>query len=197
MIEYIKGEIAELTPAFVVVDANGVGYGMGISVNTYTALQGQKEGKLYVYEAIREDSHDLFGFASKREREMFLLLITVNGIGSNTARMILSEMTVDELCTVIAQGDEKMLKRIKGIGPRSAARIIVELQDKAAELSYQTVPVNAQAAVNQKVVSEAVSALTMLGFASAPTHKVVNEIVKEQPDITVEQVIKRALTLIK
>lgn len=197
MIEYIKGEIAELTPAFVVVDANGVGYGMGISVNTYTALQGQKEGKLYVYEAIREDSHDLFGFASKREREMFLLLITVNGIGSNTARMILSEMTVDELCTVIAQGDEKMLKRIKGIGPRSAARIIVELQDKAAELSYQTVPVNAPAAVNQKVVSEAVSALTMLGFASAPTHKAVNEIVKEQPDITVEQVIKRALTLIK
>ena len=197
MIEYIKGEIAELTPAFVVVDANGVGYGMGISVNTYTALQEQKEGKLYVYEAIREDSHDLFGFASKREREMFLLLITVNGIGSNTARMILSEMTVDELCTVIAQGDEKMLKRIKGIGPRSAARIIVELQDKAAELSYQTVPVNAPAAVNQKVVSEAVSALTMLGFASAPTHKVVNEIVKEQPDITVEQVIKRALTLIK
>ncbi|MDO5447859.1 MAG: Holliday junction branch migration protein RuvA [Prevotellaceae bacterium] len=200
MIEYIKGEIAELTPAFVVVDACGVGYGLGISVNTYSALQGKTEGKVYVYESIREDSHDLFGFATKSERELFLLLITVNGIGSNTARMILSEMTVDELCAVIAQGDERLLKRIKGIGPRTAARIIVELQDKVAELSYGTaanVTGTVAPVANQKVVSEAVSALTMLGFASAPTHKVVNEIVKEQPDITVEQLIKRALTMIK
>ena len=199
MIEYIKGEIAELTPAFVVIDACGVGYGLGISVNTYTALQGKNEAKVYVYESIREDCHDLFGFATKEEREVFLLLITVNGIGSNTARMILSEMTVDELCAVIAQGDERMLKRIKGIGPRTAARIIVELQDKVAELAYQPATgtqISAPAA-NQKVVNEAVSALTMLGFASGPTHKVVNEIVKEIPDITVEQLIKRALTMIK
>lgn len=197
MIEYIRGEIAELTPAFVVVDACGVGYGLGISVNTYSALQGKKEGKVYVYEAIREDSHDLFGFATKREREVFLLLITVNGIGSNTARMILSEMTVDELCSVIASGDEKMLKRIKGIGPRSAARIIVELQDKVAELALEGAEIGMPTQSNQKVVNEAVSALTMLGFASAPTHKVVNELAKENPDITVEQLIKRALTLIK
>lgn len=198
MIDFIRGEIAELTPAYVVIDANGVGYGLSISVNTYSAIQGQKDVKLYVYEAIREDAYDLYGFLSKREREVFLMLITVNGIGANTARMILSEMTLDELCGVIAAGNEKMLKRIKGIGPRSAARIIVELSDKFNELEFmgagmtQNVP-----NVNMEVVNEAVSALTMLGFAAGPTHKVVNEIVKDNPDISVEQLIKRALTMIK
>lgn len=204
MIEYIKGEIAELTPAYAVVDANGVGYGLGISVNTYSAIQGKKEVKLYVYEAIREDAHELFGFATKREREVFLMLITVNGIGANTARMILSEMTLEELCSVIANGDERMLKRIKGIGPRSAARIIVELQDKFNELEFigtianQSSAANSQiSAASMEVAKEATSALTMLGFAAGPTHKVVNEIVKDNPDITVEQLIKRALTMIK
>lgn len=198
MIDFIRGEIAELTPAYVVIDANGVGYGLSISVNTYSAIQGQKEVKLYVYEAIREDAYDLYGFLSKREREVFLMLITVNGIGANTARMILSEMTLDELCGVIAAGNDKMLKRIKGIGPKSAARIIVELSDKFNELEFmgagmtQNVP-----NVNMEVVNEAVSALTMLGFAAGPTHKVVNEIVKDNPDISVEQLIKRALTMIK
>lgn len=198
MIDFIRGEIAELTPAYVVIDANGVGYGLSISVNTYSAIQGQKDVKLYVYEAIREDAYDLYGFLSKREREVFLMLITVNGIGANTARMILSEMTLDELCGVIAAGNDKMLKRIKGIGPKSAARIIVELSDKFNELEFmgagmtQNVP-----NVNMEVVNEAVSALTMLGFAAGPTHKVVNEIVKDNPDISVEQLIKRALTMIK
>lgn len=198
MIDFIRGEIAELTPAYVVIDANGVGYGLSISVNTYSAIQGQRDVKLYVYEAIREDAYDLYGFLSKREREVFLMLITVNGIGANTARMILSEMTLDELCGVIAAGNDKMLKRIKGIGPKSAARIIVELSDKFNELEFmgagmtQNVP-----NVNMEVVNEAVSALTMLGFAAGPTHKVVNEIVKDNPDISVEQLIKRALTMIK
>ena len=200
MIEYIKGEIAELTPAYAVIDVHGVGYGMSITINTYTALQaleGKESAKLYAYESIREDAHELFGFMSKKERDVFLLLITVNGIGANTARMILSEMTVDELCSVIASGNEKMLKRIKGIGPRSAARIIVELQDKMAELSMSMPQSGTVAVANQEVVNEAVSALTMLGFAAGPTHKVVNEIVKEQPDITVEKIIKKALTMIK
>lgn len=198
MIDFIKGEIAELTPAYAVIDANGVGYGLGISVNTYSAIQGQKDVKLYVYEAIREDAHDLYGFLSKKEREVFLMLITVSGIGANTARMILSEMTLDELCSVIATGNEKMLKRIKGIGPRSAARIIVELSDKFNELEYMgsNIPQNVSTA-NMEVVNEAVSALTMLGFAAGPTHKVVNEIVKDNADISVEQLIKRALTMIK
>lgn len=201
MIEYIKGEIAELTPAYAVIDTQGIGYGLGISVNTYSAIQGQKETKLFVYEVIREDTHELYGFATKKEREIFLMLITVNGIGANTARMILSEMTLDELCSVIANGDERMLKRIKGIGPRSAARIIVELQDKFNELEFmgtasgKSLPLGADG--GGQVAKEAISALTMLGFAAGPTHKVVNEIIKEYPDITVEQLIKRALTMIK
>lgn len=198
MIDFIRGEIAELTPAYVVIDANGVGYGLSISVNTYSAIQGQKDVKLYVYEAIREDAYDLYGFLSKREREVFLMLITVNGIGANTARMILSEMTLDELCGVIAAGNDKMLKRIKGIGPKSAARIIVELSDKFNELEFMGAGMTQNASsVNMEVVNEAVSALTMLGFAAGPTHKVVNEIVKDNPDISVEQLIKRALTMIK
>lgn len=198
MIDFIRGEIAELTPAYVVIDANGVGYGLSISVNTYSAIQGQKDVKLYVYEAIREDAYDLYGFLSKREREVFLMLITVNGIGANTARMILSEMTLDELCGVIAAGNDKMLKRIKGIGPKSAARIIVELSDKFNELEFMGAgAVQNASSVNMEVVNEAVSALTMLGFAAGPTHKVVNEIVKDNPDISVEQLIKRALTMIK
>ncbi len=198
MIDFIRGEIAELTPAYVVIDANGVGYGLSISVNTYSAIQGQKEAKLYVYEAIREDAYDLYGFLSKREREVFLMLITVNGIGANTARMILSEMTLDELCGVIAAGNDKMLKRIKGIGPKSAARIIVELSDKFNELEFMGAGMAQNTSnVNMEVVNEAVSALTMLGFAAGPTHKVVNEIVKDNPDISVEQLIKRALTMIK
>ncbi len=198
MVDFIRGEIAELTPAYVVIDANGVGYGLSISVNTYSAIHGQKDVKLYVYEAIREDAYDLYGFLSKREREVFLMLITVNGIGANTARMILSEMTLDELCGVIAAGNDKMLKRIKGIGPKSAARIIVELSDKFNELEFMGAGMAQNASnVNMEVVNEAVSALTMLGFAAGPTHKVVNEIVKDNPDISVEQLIKRALTMIK
>ncbi len=199
MIEYVKGELVELSPAFAVVDVNGMGYRVNITVNTYTALQvverdSQKVVKLYIYESIREDAHELFGFSNKKEREVFLLLLTVNGIGANTARMILSEMTVDELSALIAAGDDKMLKRIKGIGPRSAARIIVELQDKFVGLQASVgvgIPVvNANA-------GEAISALTMLGFTANASNRAVQQILKDTPDASVEEIIKRALVMIK
>ena len=205
MIEYVKGEIAELTPAYAVIDVHGVGYGLNISLNTYSAIQGKTEARLWVYEAIREDAYVLFGFGTKEERDMFLLLITVSGVGPNTARVILSELTVAELCNVIATGNERILKGVKGIGLKTAQRIIVDLKDKipqelgTQEFRSSEVQTNApQMSAGQKQVrDEAVGALTMLGFAPAPTQKVVNALLKEHPDLAVEQVVKMALKQIK
>lgn len=201
MIEYIKGELADVTPAYAVIEAHGVGYGLNISLNTYSAIQGKKEVRLWAYEAIREDAYVLFGFATRQEREMFMLLITVSGVGANTARMILSSMTVAELCNVISTGNEKLLKGVKGIGLRTAQRIIVDLKDKIVTSGIaQELPSNAgQSAplVNNSVKDEAVGALTMLGFAPAPSQKVVVAILQQQPDLPVEQVVKLALKQIK
>ena len=201
MIEYIKGELTEVTPAYAVVEAHGVGYGLNISLNTYSGIQNKKEVKLYAFESIREDAHVLFGFASKQEREMFLLLITVSGVGANTARMILSAMSAAELCNVISTGNEKMLKTVKGIGLRTAQRIIVDLKDKIATSAIaEEMPVGIvvqAAAVNNEVRDEAIGALTMLGFAPAPSAKVVSAILTDNPQLPVEQVVKLALKQIK
>ena len=205
MIEYVKGEIVEITPAYAVIDVHGVGYGLNISLNTFSAIQGKNEARLWVYEAIREDAYVLFGFGTKEERDMFLLLITVSGVGANTARVILSELTVAELCNVIATGNERILKGVKGIGLKTAQRIIVDLKDKIPqELGVQEFrSTGAQTNVPQinaaqkQVRDEAVGALTMLGFSPAPTQKVVNAILKEHPDAPVEQVVKMALKQIK
>ncbi len=200
MIEYIKGELTELSPALATVEAAGVGYGLSISLNTFSAIQGKKEVKLYVYESIREDAYMLYGFVSKKEREMFELLITVSGVGANTARMMLSSMSVSELCSAISRGDERLIKGIKGIGKMTAQRIIVDLRDKIVALGIaDEIPAggSVEAPVNNAVKDEAVSALTMLGFAPAPTQKVVLAILKEQPDLPVEQVVKLALKQIK
>ena len=205
MIEYVKGVIVEIAPAYAVIDVHGVGYGLNISLNTFSAIQGKSEARLWVYEAIREDAYVLFGFGTKEERDMFLLLITVSGVGANTARVILSELTVAELCNVIATGNERILKGVKGIGLKTAQRIIVDLKDKIPqELGVQefrstgtqtSVPqINA---AQKQVRDEAVGALTMLGFSPAPTQKVVNAILKEHPDAPVEQVVKMALKQIK
>lgn len=200
MIEYIKGELTELTPAFATVEAAGVGYGLNISLSTYSAIQGKKEVKLYVYEAIREDAYMLYGFVSKKEREMFQLLITVSGVGTNTARMMLSSMSPAELCNCISTNNERMIKSVKGIGLKTAQRIIVDLRDKIVALGIaDEIPAGGtmQAPVNNAVKDEAVSALTMLGFAPAPSQKVVVQILQEQPDAPVEVVVKLALKQIK
>ena len=200
MIEYIKGELTELTPALATVEAAGVGYGLNISLNTYSAIQGKKDVKLYVYESIREDAHVLYGFVSKKEREMFELLISVSGVGPNTARMMLSSISVAELCNAISTGNERLVKGIKGIGKMTAQRIIVDLRDKIVALGIaDEIPAGGTMAapVNNAVKDEAVSALTMLGFAPAPTQKVVVAILTEQPDLPVEQVVKLALKQIK
>lgn len=196
MIEYIKGKLDEATPALAVVDCNGVGYGINISLNTYSAIQGKKDIKLYIYEAIREDAYVLYGFATKEERELFLLLISVSGIGGNTARMILSALSPSELCNVISSGNEKLLKTVKGIGLRTAQRIIVDLKDKITTVNMPVaggMGTSAIATANSEIYEEAVAALTMLGFAAAPSQKVTNAILQEEPDAPVERVIKLAL----
>jgi Holliday junction DNA helicase RuvA len=195
MIEYIRGELVEITPALAVIDCNGVGYGIHISLNTYSAIQGKKSVKLYIYEAIREDAHVLFGFSTKQERELFLLLISVSGIGGNTARMILSALSPAELCNVISSGNEKLLKGVKGIGLKTAQRIIVDLKDKIATTGGETVSGSTAtlSPAHSEVYDEAIAALTMLGFAQAPSQKVVTAILKEEPELTVEKVIKLAL----
>lgn len=204
MIEYIKGELTDLTPTMAVIETAGVGYGLNISLNTYTAIQGKSETKLYVHEVLvaggRDDSFTLYGFASKQERELYRLLITVSGVGANTARMILSSMSPRELCTVISTANEKMLKGVKGIGLKTAQRIIIDLKDKIVTMGIaDELPANGGQVdmVNNDVKEEAVSALTMLGFSPAPSAKVVVDILKAQPDLKVEQVIKLALKQIK
>ncbi len=194
MIEYVKGEIAELSPAMAIIDCNGLGYAVNISLNTYSAIQGKNTCKLYIYEAIREDAHVLYGFANKQERELFLLLISVSGIGGNTARMILSALSPAELITVISTENANLLKTVKGIGLKTAQRVIVDLKDKIKIAGVASETVGSIATLmNNEVQEEAVAALTMLGFAAAPSQKVVMAILKEEPEATVEKVIKLAL----
>lgn len=195
MIEYIKGELTEIMPAMAVIECNGLGYGINVSLNTYSAIQGKKEVKLYIYESIREDAYILYGFATKQERELFLLLISVSGIGGNTARMILSALTPSELCNVISSGNDKLLKTVKGIGLKTAQRIIVDLKDKISTTDIGTSTTSAPISItaNNEIYEEAIAALTMLGFAQAPSQKVVAAILKEEPEAAVEKVIKLAL----
>ena len=204
MIDYIKGELAELTPAQAVVEAYGVGYALNISLNTYEAIQGKENVKLFVHEALvtggRDDSYTFYGFASKQERDLYRLLITVSGVGANTARMILSSASPSELGNAISTSNERVLKSVKGIGLKTAQRIIVDLKDKILSLGIaqevaagtatdSTIPVD--------VRDEAVAALTMLGFSPAPTAKVVTAILTDDATLPVEQVVKLALKQIK
>ena len=186
MIEYIRGGLAELSPATAVIDCNGLGYAVNISLNTYAAIQGKKECKLYIYEAIREDAYVLYGFADKQERELFLLLISVSGIGGNTARMILSALSPAELVNVISTENANLLKTVKGIGDK------IKIGTASAGSTIGSLG-GMLSAANAQVQEEAIAALTMLGFAQAPSQKVVLAILKEEPDAPVEQVIKLAL----
>ena len=200
MIEYIRGILDELTPAQATIEAHGVGYLLNISLNTYTALQGKSEARLFVYESIREDAWTLFGFATKQERELFLMLISVSGVGGNTARTMLSSFTTAELAGLIMDGNERMLKTIKGLGAKTAQRIIVELHDKVVSLGIAASPTSGSndttPALNSEVYNEACEALKMLGFPPAPVAKTVKAILKDEPAAPVEKVIKLALKML-
>lgn len=201
MIEYIRGILDELTPTQATLEAHGVGYLLNISLNTYTALQGKSEARLFVYESIREDAWTLFGFATKQERELFLMLISVSGVGGNTARTMLSSFSAPELAGLIMDGNEKMLKTVKGLGAKTAQRIIVELHDKVVTLGIETATPSgdgnaAPSVQNSEVYNEAFEALKMLGFPPAPVAKTVKAILKDEPTAPVEKVIKLALKML-
>lgn len=197
MIEYIKGEIVELTPARMVIECGGIGYELNISLNTYTFYNGKTDGKIYVYEVIREDAHILFGFAGTEERELFLMLTSVSGVGPNTARMILSSLSPAELVRVISDKDETALTAVKGIGMKTAQRILVDLRNKVKPIEGLVAGGGGIAAVaGGAVAGEAVAALVMLGFQKAASQKAVNTILKGSPALAVEQVIKTALRML-
>jgi Holliday junction DNA helicase RuvA len=190
MIDYITGRIEELTPAFIVVDNGGIGYFASISLSTYSRLEGKTECRLLVHEVIREDSHQLFGFSDKDERDMFRLLITVSGVGANTARMMLSSLTHDELEKAILGSDVNTLKGIKGIGLKTAQRIIVDLKDK---IGKHTGTGEIFAFTDNTRREEALSALVMLGFGKSAVLKALDGIIRQEKNLTVEDLIKRAL----
>lgn len=195
MLEYIKGRIAELTPAYAVIDNMGLGYMLNISLSAYNKLQaelGDMEVKMYVYEVIREDSHMLYGFVDKKERELFLLLISVSGVGPNTARMILSSLTPEDLEEVIVSGNDRLLKSVKGVGGKTAQRIIVDLKDKIKPGDSTLVSMVGQAG---QVMDEALSALVMLGFSQQMSQKALQKVFKEDPAASLEAAIKKALKL--
>ncbi|MCR4614171.1 MAG: Holliday junction branch migration protein RuvA [Bacteroidaceae bacterium] len=200
MIEYVKGRLDDLTPATATVECHGVGYLLNISLNTFSSIQGKEEVRLYVFEAIREDAYVLFGFSTKEERSLFQQLISVSGIGGNTARMILSAYSPAELCDIILNGNDKLLKTVKGLGAKTAQRIIVELRDKVTQLGIS--PTSAAAsddgapAINQQVHDDAVEALRALGYPPAPVAKVVRAILKDDPSASVERVIKMAFKML-
>ena len=196
MIEYIKGEIVELTPARLILECGGVGYELNISLTTYSAFNGKKTGKLFVYEVIREDAHLLFGFAERVERELFLLLTSVSGVGPNTARMILSSVPPKELVEAIASKNEAVLTAVKGIGLKTAQRILVDLKNKVKNVEGLASVEVTEAPSNGAVAEEAVAALVMLGFQKAASQKAVTAILKGSPAMAVEQVIKTALRML-
>lgn len=203
MIEYIKGQLSELNPTMAVIEAAGVGYAINIALPTYSALVGKEnqDTKLYISEIIREDTHDLFGFPTTGERALFVLLLTVSGIGANTARMIMSAFSAAEIRQIIATGNAKALSQVKGLGPKTAQRVIVDLKDKVLKIDLGSDPTELPmednfGSVDSEVKTEAVSALTMLGFQAAASGKVVDKILKDNPAFGVEQVIRQALKML-
>ena len=202
MIEYIKGILTDLNPMEAVVEAAGVGYGIAITLPTYSALVGSEsqEVKLFITEIIREDTHEVYGFTTRTERQLFELLMTVSGVGAATARMIMSAFTAEELRMLIATGNSKAMSKVKGLGPKTAQRIIVDLKDKVIKLDMggdpTELPMDFGQPEDSGVKVEAVSALTMLGFAAAASSKAVDKILKADPTKTVETVIREALKML-
>jgi Holliday junction DNA helicase RuvA len=193
MIDYIKGEVAEITPTSATLEAHGIGYQMNISLNTYGAINDKQSAKLYVYESIREDAYQLFGFMDKHERELFMMLISVSGVGPNTARVILSSLSSNELESVIASENATILQTVKGIGAKTAQRIIVDLKDKIKITNDSGSLISPKGITLTNTGHEAVSALVMLGFLQNASQKVVSKLIKEYPSLPVEAIIKEAL----
>ncbi len=191
MLEYIHGKVDEVTPTNCIIDIGGMGYNASISLNTYSQIQDKHSVKLFLHEVIREDSYTLYGFYDPEEREMFRMLISVSGVGANTARMILSSMTSQEVKQSILSGNAEVLKSIKGIGAKSAQRIIIDLKDKVGK----AIDASAELIIGQDntLKKEALSALEILGFAKKQSEKVIDRIIKKDNNITVEQLIKEAL----
>jgi Holliday junction DNA helicase RuvA len=192
MYEYFEGAVAELTPTYAVIDAVGVGYMINISLQTFSAIGNASRTKLFTHYIVREDAHILYGFATREERELFRLLIGVSGVGGNTARMILSSFKADELSNIIYNEQAQILKTVKGLGLKTAQKIIVELKDKVQGITIST-EVKEQVATDNEILSEGVSALTMLGFTRAASEKVLRQIFKESPSISIEDAIRAAL----
>ena len=193
MYAFISGKVTEKTPAYVVIDNHGIGYFINITLNTFTAIGEKEEVKLYTHTQILEDAHNLFGFYSQKERDLFELLISVSGVGCNTARLILSSLTVSELSNAIANDDVKTIQSVKGIGAKTAQRIVIDLKDKLKKIDIQT---EIFSVPNNTIRTEALSALTILGFNKAAIEKALDKILKQNPDATVEALIKESLKIL-
>ena len=190
MITHLEGRLVEKNPTDVVIDCNGVGYFINISLHTFSQIPDRENLRLYTYLQVREDSHSLYGFSSKAEREIFKLLISVSGIGANTARTMLSSLTPEQVKEGIASGDVALIQSVKGIGAKTAQRVIIDLKDKVLKVygidELSLIP-------NNTNKDEALSALEVLGFNKKQSEKVIDKILKTEPDALVEQIIKEAL----
>jgi Holliday junction DNA helicase RuvA len=193
MYEYISGAVTELAPTYAVVEACGLGYYINISLQTYSAIEGQKEVKLFLHFTVREDAQIFYGFATKMERELFRMLIGVSGVGGNTARMIQSTYSPSELRNIIGSGNAVLLKNVKGLGLKTAQKIIVELSGKMVELKGDEKGARDIATPDNETFSEALSALVMLGFQKSASEKVLKKLFKESPDMRVEEAVRLAL----
>ena len=193
MYEYIFGKITELTPAYLIIESGNIGYFVNISLNTYSKLQNDSNYKLYLHQIVREDAHSLFGFAEKSEREIFRLLISVSGIGANTARVMLSSLEAGEIKSAIRTDDVNLLKSVKGIGVKTAQRVIIDLKDKIDKTEIEE---SKDVSGDATVIYEALSALTMLGFAKSPSEKALKKIYSENNKINVEELVKKALKIL-
>lgn len=193
MYAFISGKIAEITPAYVVVDNHGVGYFINITLNTFAAIGEQSEVRLYTHLQVLDDAHNLFGFYTAKERDMFELLISVSGVGCNTARLLLSSLTVDELSTAIAGEDIRTIQAVKGIGNKTAQRIVVDLKDKVKKTEYLEAYAEP---VNNTIKNEALTALTVLGFSKNAASKALDKLLKQSPDTPLDVLIREALKLL-
>ncbi|HIZ88154.1 MAG TPA: Holliday junction branch migration protein RuvA [Candidatus Coprenecus pullistercoris] len=194
MYDYIKGSVEELNPAWAVIECGGIGYLMQISLYTYEKLRDCREARIFIHHHVREDEETLFGFFDKEERRIFTLLISVSGIGPNTARMVLSSLTPDEISAAVASGDVNRIKAVKGIGLKTAQKVIIELKDKIAKGSSQQIDLSGSGTGTD--TAEACSALIMLGFTKNAVEKTVASIVRKEPGLSLEDIIKKALKIL-